>query len=159
MIYKDLKLKEFRDELGLDFAKHGYERDQCSCCYGPKDQSRVWFSKKYREMTQEQFDEVSTNDLNYIMFKNANNGGGFVTENDEIKGYQCVEWNLPSVDLHTVCIELQKRLGDEYTVLEPSSSSWTIVILYKHDSCYEYNLKRELEAVCNESPMYKIVEV
>ena len=119
MKYKDLNLKKIREDNDLDFAHFTYKDGMCICCYGPKDLSkRYWKNGVIPD----------GNDYTYILFKNANNGGGKVKRNDDIKDYQCVSWSFPIEKLDKVCKDLQEQLGDEYVVLKPQDEMWCIIV-------------------------------
>lgn len=119
MKYKDLDLKKIREDNDLDFAHYTYEKGMCSCCYGPKDLSEEFWKggviPDHKNYT-------------YLLFKNADNGGGIVTGDDEIKDYQCVNWKFPIEKLENVCKDLQTQLGDGYVVLKPKDDRYCILI-------------------------------
>ncbi len=132
MRYKDLNLKKLREDNDLDFAHFTYQEGMCSCCYGPRDlPKRYW-----RDGIIPDGDEYT-----YMLFKNANNGGGIVRRDDEIKDYQCIEWRFDETKLDKICRDLQEQLGSEYVVLVPVESFYTIVVC-KSDSEY---VERELQ--------------
>lgn len=119
MRYRDLNLRKIRDDNDLDFAHFTYKNGMCSCCYGPKDlPKRYWRGGVIPEH----------DDYTYILFKNANNGGGEVKRDDEIKDYQCVSWYFPIEKLESVCRDLQAQLGNQYAVLMPNSNMYCILI-------------------------------
>jgi hypothetical protein len=123
MKYKDLNLKKIRDDNGLDFAHYTYQKGMCSCCYGPKDlPKRYWKDGVIPD---------NDDDYTYILFKNANNGSGIVKREDCIKDHQCITWRFPKEKLHKVCGDLQKQLGEQYIVLEPTSDMYCILICHK----------------------------
>ena len=120
MKYKDLNLKAIRDEYELDFAHFTYQNGMCSCCYGPRDlPDRYWAKGSNKE----------SNDISFILFKNANNGSGVVTRNDELREIQYIEWSLPADKLKPVCQALQNQLGNEYSVGVPSSERLCIMFM------------------------------
>jgi hypothetical protein len=126
MKYKDLNLKKIREDNDLDFAHFTYQKGMCSCCYGPKDlPKRYWRNGVIPEH----------DDYTYILFKNADNGGGVVTRDNEVDDYTCIEWGFPIEKLENVCKDLQTQLGDEYVVLKPKSDFGCILIC-KTDSRY-----------------------
>ena len=143
MQYKDLNLKKIRDENGLDFAHFTYQRGMCSCCYGPLDlPGRYWRGGK-RPVHVEvdgysgyELDgkKVHTNDIQYLLFKNANNGGGIVKGADEIKDYQCIEWGFPMEKLNKICRDLQEQVGDDYVVMVPPSKMNCIIVFSKSNT-------------------------
>jgi len=118
-IYEDLDLKALREELNIDFAHFTYKKDQCSCCYGPKDlPSLYWKDKVIPE----------GDDYSYILFKNAHNGRGSVTKYDTI-GHVNIQWgNLSEEQLDGVCRILQEQLGYGYKVTKPKTSLYCIEI-------------------------------
>ena len=81
MKYGELNLREIRDLADIDFAHFTYRRGQCSCCYGPKDLLKMYW--KNRVIPEH-------DDYSYILFKNADNGSGTVTKNDEISDGTCI---------------------------------------------------------------------
>lgn len=123
MKYKDLNLKKLREDNDLDFAHFTYQKDMCSCCYGPWD-----LPKRYWRNGQKLPDDGR--EIQYILFKNADNGGGIVRGNDEIccHGYDCVSWRFPIEKLENVCKWLQTQLGNEYVVFKPEIRLGCIVI-------------------------------
>lgn len=140
MQYKDLNLKKIRNENGLDFAHFTYQQDMCSCCYGPLDlPGRYWRGgKKPVEIEIDghscyEFDgkRVNTNDIQYLLFKNANNGDGYVKGADEIKDYQCIEWRFPVEKLNKICRDLQEQVGKNYVVMIPPNDMHCIIIFHK----------------------------
>lgn len=134
MMYKDLNLKKIREDNDLDFAHFTYQNGMCSCCYGPKDlPKRYW-----RKNTIPEGD-----DYTYILFKNANNGGGIVRRDDEIRDYQCVSWKFPIEKLETVCKDLQTQLGNEYVVLKPKNDMWCILICKAGSHYIEEKMKND----------------
>ena len=128
MKYGELNLKKIREDNDLDFAHFTYQRGMCSCCYGPWDlPARYWRGgKKLPDDGRE---------VQYILFKNAYNGSGTVTRNDDMKDYQCISWNFPIEKLENVCKDLQSQLGNKYVVLTPPDKMHCIVVCYA-DSRY-----------------------
>ena len=144
MQYKDLNLKKIRDDNGLDFAHFTYQKGMCSCCYGPLDMAgRYWRGgKKPVEVqvdgfTHYEFDgkRVKHGDIQYLLFKNAYNGSGRVTRNDEIEDYTCIGWSFPMEKLEKVCKDLQAQLGGEYVVLMPPDE-YSCILIMKVNSPY-----------------------
>lgn len=72
--------------------------------------------------------------VQYLLFKNADNGSGWVKKTDELKDYQCVSWEFPETKLVQICKDLQEQLGDEYVVLVPESKDFCIVIIQGSES-------------------------
>lgn len=132
--YRDLDLKEIRDACGLDFAYHTYSKGQCSCCYGPLDMRRGWAKgKKPKKIVLDERTfkwDRDTNDIAYILFKNADNGSGRIKSLDEpIEDYTCIEYHFTSKEqMLNVCDMLQQQLGDEYSVEVPESNNFCIVL-------------------------------
>lgn len=142
--YKDLDLKKIMDAENLDFARWTYSRGQCSCCYGPLDMpARFWkdgkkprrhFLTEDKQMWDyrfngEKYDERSTQ---YILFKNACNGSGTVTEDDVIKDYTCIGYRLKDMDqVRRVANMIREQLDDDYVVQIPESMTTCIVIRVK----------------------------
>ena len=119
MLYKDLNLKQIRDENKIDFAHFTFLKGMCSCCYGPKD-----FPKKYWRNGK----IATDNNYTYLLFKNAENGSGTVTRNDTIENvYVC--WEFPEEKLKKVCDDLQQQLGSDYTVEIPTNKYECIKIV------------------------------
>lgn len=133
MKYKDLNLKKIREDNDLDFAHFTYQKGMCSCCYGPWDlPKRYWRDGKVQAQSE---------DVQYILFKNANNGSGEVKRTDELKDYQCISWNFPIEKLENVCKDLQEQVGDQYEVLMPTNDMYCIVICHKGSRYIESELK------------------
>lgn len=159
--YGDLNLRKIREDNDLDFAHFTYKRDQCSCCYGPLDMAeRYWKKKpvkvigaKATKTTGGYFHyeidgkRINTDDLQYILFKNANNGSGTVTKNDEIGKYTCVEWHMPTEKLKKVCEDLKSQLDDDYKVFMPLSDMYTILIIRKDYNANRYDSFEKYEEV------------
>ena len=93
-IYADLDLKRIRDDCGLDFARHTYSKGQCSCCYTPLDMPTKYWAKgkkpKKINVTRDQKGDINsyqwdrdTNEIPFILFKNANNGCGVINSLEE----------------------------------------------------------------------------
>ena len=136
MQYKDLNLKKIRDDNGLDFAHFTYQRGMCSCCYGPLDlPKRYWRGGKRPVEVDDHYEvdgqRINTNDVQFILFKNANNGSGSVKSADKIKDYQCIEWHFPMEKMKRICQELQNQVGDEYVVMAPPNEGYCIIIFKK----------------------------
>lgn len=132
MKYKDLNLKKLREDNDLDFAHYTYKEGMCSCCYGPKDlPKRYWKDGVIPD----------GDDYTYILFKNANNGSGVVHRDDEIKDYQCISWRFDDSKLDKVCSDLQEQLGNEYIVLVPTDTHWTIVVCKSNSEYIEKELQ------------------
>lgn len=132
MKYKDLNLKKIREDNGLDFAHFTYQKGMCSCCYGPWDlPKRYWKNGIVRDRNE---------DVQYLLFKNADNGSGVVKGADEIccNLYDCIEWSFPLEKLENVCKDLQAQLGDEYVVFKPNDNS-KCIILCKNGTKYAEN--------------------
>ena len=142
--YGQLDLKKIMADEDLDFARWTYSRGQCSCCYGPLDMpARFWKNGKkprrhfldkekrvwdYR-FNGEKYDERSTR---YILFKNAWNGGGTVTEDDIIKDNTCIEYRLTDMDqVRRIADMICEQLDDDYVVQTPEDMTRCIVIRVK----------------------------
>lgn len=111
MKYRELDMKKIREENGLDFAHFTYLPGMCSCCFTPLDFPAKYWHKGVKPATMD--------NVQYLLFKNADNGSGDVKSTQEIKEYQCIQWNFPMEKLEKVCGDLQKQLGDNYQVLVP----------------------------------------
>ena len=127
--YKDLNLKQLRDECELDFAHFTYPKHMCSCCYGPSDfPSRYWKNNKVR----------NDDDYEYILFKNAYNGSGSVTKEHfiargPISSYYTqnvyIEWRIHDKEkLNKVCEALTKQVGSEFKVILPDDNMHCITL-------------------------------
>ena len=122
MKYKELNLKKIREDNDLDFAHFTYQKGMCSCCYGPWDlPKRYWRNGVV---------QARDKDVQYILFKNADNGSGVVKRDDELccHSYECVAWDFPIEKLENVCKDLQTQVGDEYVVLKPKDTHGCILI-------------------------------
>lgn len=137
--YKELNLKKLRDDNGLDFAHYTFKPGQCSCCYGPDDQAAIYWvnrKKNWNKHTQ------------YILFKNADNGSGYVTRNDVIcmppqhllkkkhhwyipseRHTVCIAWRFPMEKMDGVLQSLSEQLDDDYVVLRPKDEYECIQIV------------------------------
>lgn len=132
MTYGELNLKELRDKCGLDFAHYTYKRNQCSCCYGPRDMAKKYWKDGI----------IKEAPYTFILFKNANNGSGTVTRYDDIKDVQYIEWYCDTPEqLLSVCKELQMQLGDGYIVYVPKNKNQCILVLRVQKEYPEYVAK------------------
>ena len=136
MQYKDLNMKKIRDDNGLDFAHFTYQRGMCSCCYGPLDlPKKYWRGGKKPVNIDDHYEidgeKIDTGEIQYILFKNANNGSGYVKGMDEIKDYQCIEWRFPIEKLSKICSDLQEQVGENYVVMIPPNDMHCIIIFNK----------------------------
>lgn len=121
--YKDLRIDDLRKETDIDFAHYTYKKGQCSCCYGPSDQASIhWKDRKIRD------DE----DVQYILFKNADNGSGAVKANDIVSDVEFIRWSLTDENLEKVCVALSKHFGEDFIVIKPSSDKITIITIRKN---------------------------
>lgn len=120
MKYKELNLRKIREDFGLDFAHFTYLPGMCSCCYTPLDfPLRYWHGG---------VKPANMDNVQYLLFKNADNGRGCVKATDNIeKPY--IEWDFPMEKLAPICKALQEQLGNEYVVLIPPNSSLCIHVL------------------------------
>ena len=144
--YRNLDLAAIRDAADLDFAHYTYEKGMCSCCFGPKNlPSKYWkngkvsgkeaytacvFSKAKKGYTFDfgnEADKPHSDEFEYLLFKNADNGSGVVDADTEIDS-DCIEWGFPSEKLDLVCSMLQEQLGDDYKVIKPDDFSTCIRI-------------------------------
>lgn len=133
MQYKDLNLNKLRDDNGLDFAHYTYLKDMCTCCYGPLD-----FPKRYWSNGE----KVKTiDDAQYIIFQNADNGCGHVKNTDEIRNVQYVYWQFPMEKMKKICKDLQQQFGDEYVVAMPQDESTSIMICKANHQLLEERMK------------------
>lgn len=135
MQYKDLDLRKIRIENDLDFAHFTYNPNMCSCCYGPKN-----LSKRYWKDNEIKVGD----DYQFILFKLADNGSGYVQKkdyicsskrmrhkhNDTIGEYETVyiEWRFPLTKMNKICMDLQKQLGNNYRVIKPNDVNMCIQI-------------------------------
>lgn len=154
--YGDLNLRKIREDNDLDFAHFTYRKGQCSCCYGPLDMAARYWKKKpvyvvdkpatqtsggwgHYELDGE---KINTDSIQYVLFKNANNGSGTKTKNDDIGKYTCVSWKMPQDKLKKVCQDLKSQLDEDYTVYMPTSDMFCILII-RND--YEFYNGKEKE--------------
>lgn len=121
MKYKDLNLKKLREENGLDFAHFTYLPGQCSCCYGPLALPARYWHRGIKPATME--------NVQYLLFKNADNGSGSVHRNDDLDDVEYIEWGFPLEKLDKVCEDLQTQLGKEYVVLVPKDITRCISVV------------------------------
>lgn len=156
--YGDLNLRKIREDNDLDFAHFTYRKGQCSCCYGPLDMAERYWKKKPVYVTDQPATKtrggcghyeldgkrISTSDIQYILFNNANNGSGTKTKNDEIGKYTCVSWSMPTDKLKKVCLDLKSQLDEDYTVYMPLDIVYSILIIRKDYEFYS-NDKKTLE--------------
>lgn len=118
--YGDLDLKHLREVCDIDFAHFTYQKNQCSCCFGPKDLPKIY----WRNNTIPDGDNYT-----FILFKNANNGSGVVTSNTKFKDYQCINWNMSWEKLEKVIEELRRQIPKEYKIIKPIHSFRCIEIV------------------------------
>jgi hypothetical protein len=98
----------------------------CSCCYGPRDlPKRYWRGNTILE---------DSYDYTYLLFNNADNGGGHVKRADEIGDYTCIEWHFPMEKMKTICQDLQEQVGNEYVVMAPPNEMHCIIIFKKSNT-------------------------
>ena len=156
-----MNLRKLREDNDLDFAHFTYKRGQCSCCYDPLDMAERYWKKKPVKVIDVEATEttggtfhyeidgkkININDLQYILFKNADNGSGTVTKNDEIDKYTCVEWQLPTDKLRKVCEDLKSQLDDDYKVYMPLSDMHTILIIRKDYEPNRYDHFEDFEEI------------
>lgn len=128
MKYRDLNLRHLREVCDIDFAHYTYKRGQCSCCYGPKDLPPMYW--RHRKVLV----DVDYDDISYILFKNADNGGGIRRANDELDRIEFIEWNLTPEQLDKVIAELKRQVGDEYDVIYPESKLVCIKLVRKEEN-------------------------
>lgn len=159
--YKDLNLKKLREEAGLDFAHFTYNKGQCSCCYGPLDMADRYWAKGRRpqkiNITHRPDGSVQgwsydrpLKDVQYILFKNADNGSGRVTKEDVIcsmplskrrrgcywgaSTYRVyIEWQFPLEKMDRVLQGLREQLDADYAVLRPKDELHCIQIVRVED--------------------------
>lgn len=113
LTYGELNLKAIMAAADLDFAHFTYQKNMCSCCYGPSDMSkRYWKDGVVRN---------EDDDYSYILFKNSNNGSGAVRKIDVIESPTFISYRLSDSQMAIVIKELQKQLGSEYKVIAPES--------------------------------------
>lgn len=121
MTYQDLNLKKIREDNGLDFAHFTFLPGMCTCCYDPLDFPARYWRKGIKP--------GSMDNVQYLLFKNADNGAGAVKKRDEIKGPVFVLWRFPEEKMRQVCSDLQTQLGKEYIVLMPPDEDCCILIV------------------------------
>lgn len=134
MKYQELNLKKIREDNGLDFAHFTYLRNMCSCCSTPLEFPARYWHKGIKP--------TSMDNVQYLIFKNADNGSGRVTKNDDISEYECISWNFPIEKMGKICQDLERQMGKEYEILVPSSEHFCIIAVLKDRKNL---LERELE--------------
>ena len=136
-----MNLRKIREELDIDFAHFTYKPGMCSCCYGPKElPSMYWKNRKVKTGFSWNVNKPEMNNENsytYLLFKNADNGSGHVTKNDEIDGYTYIEWGFPMEKLRRACELIQGQLDDDYEVLMPKDCYTCIKIGLKKDNNFD----------------------
>ena len=143
--YAELDLKKIRDVCGLDFARHTYSNGQCSCCYGPWDMPAKYWAKGKKPKKTAMYDDKGKisgwcydrpfSEITYILFKNANNGTGYIRNMAQfIEDYTCIEYRFANDEQKMqVCKMLQEQLGDEYDVQIPETNDMCIVLRIKKE--------------------------
>ena len=71
------------------------------------------------------------NGVQYLIFKNADNGSGRVARNDDIGEFECIQWGFPVEKMGKICQDLEGQMGKEYEILVPSSEHFCIVAVSK----------------------------
>lgn len=125
--YSDLDLKSLAIECGLDFAHYTYEPGMCSCCFGPLRFSDCYWvnGSKGRKRAE------NIGNYTYILFKNAENGSGVVSDSDLIENDTYIGYRVNNKNqLLKVCEHLQKQLGNDYEIVIPDDFSYCIEIKY-----------------------------
>lgn len=121
MKYQELNLEKIREDNGLDFAHFTYLRNMCTCCSTPLEfPARYW----HRGVKPKTMDGVQ-----YLIFKNADNGSGRVKKTNDIKDYECISWNFPESKLLKICKDIQTQLSEEYVVLVPQNEHFCILAI------------------------------
>lgn len=131
--YRDLNLRAIRESCDLDFAHYTYKRGQCSCCYGPKDMAPLyWKNRKIPD----------GRDYTYILFKNAWNGSGSITNKDqEIKNNTCISYRFrDNTQKEQFCRELAAQLDSDYVVAVPKRNN-TCIIIFTKDGAKDYGME------------------
>ena len=145
MTYQDLNLKKIREDNELDFAHFTFMKNMCTCCYDPLDfPARYWRGG---------IKPTSMNNVQYLLFKNADNGSGVVKKTDKIKDYQCIAWRFPEAKLKKICSDLRSQLGKEFVVLTPPNDILCILAIRADKTDL---IQRELEkgyVITEEWPM------
>ena len=141
----DLNLAVIRDAIGLDFARHTYNLNQCTCCYGPLDMTyRCWRGGLKAKRAFAKKAENNIHDYTYVLFKNASNmcNHNYYPMKDNEMQYReiidgtCIAYRFKDNDQKiSFCQMLQEQLGDEYIVEIPETDN----------VCIEINLK-EMQA-------------
>lgn len=139
--YKDLSLDKLRDSCNLDFAHYTYKRGQCSCCYGPKNQSKIhWRNRTIPD----------GEDYTYILYKNANNGSGIVTKNTCLRPIEFIEYRFNSAQQKVdVCRYLQDMYGSDWVVLMPESDLATIIVVNREYYLFDYYINAKGHIMIN----------
>lgn len=143
--YGQLDLKKIMADEDLDFARWTYSRGQCSCCYGPlempakywKDHKKpkIYFLDDKKQLSAYQWPDgtrYNSDNTRYILFKNACNGSGTVTEDDIIRDYTCIGYRLKDMDqVRRIADMISEQLDDDYVVQCPDNMLTCIVIRVK----------------------------
>lgn len=158
--YADLNLKKIRDDCGLDFAWHTFNRGQCSCCFGPKDIKKGWAKGKNPQkiVTKQEANgkaaahtpDQDTDNYTYILFKNADNGSGRIKSlNEPVTDHTYILHRVSSPEqMHKICSMLQEQLGPQYLVKEPEEDLYCICIYYGNI----YPVKEVLDMIKESNP-------
>ena len=123
MKYQELNLKKIREENELDFAHFTFLTHMCSCCSTPLEFPARYWHKGIKP--------TSMDNVQYLLFKNADNGSGCVTKNDDISEYECISWNFPVEKMGKICQDLEQQMGKEYEILVPGSEHFCIIAVSK----------------------------
>lgn len=121
MKYQELNLKKIREDNGLDFAHFTYLRNMCTCCSTPLEFPARYWHKGIKP--------TSMDNVQYLIFKNADNGSGRVVKTDDIKRYQSIAWQFPESKLLKICKDIQDQMGNEYFLLVPKSKDFCILAI------------------------------
>lgn len=129
LTYGDLDLKKLREECDLDFAHYTYGKDQCSCCYGPRNMpAKYWRDGKV----------LDDSNIEYILFKNAYNCGGTKKKSDKLATYPqmyssyekehvYINWQIHSKEKRqAVKKALESQVGSEFIVEIPDDDMYCI---------------------------------
>jgi hypothetical protein len=144
LTYGDLDLKSLMKECDIDFAHYTYGKNQCTCCYGPRQMpKRFWRNGKIAE----------NNDFEYILFKNAYNCGGSKKPTDTLACYPemytssdkehiFIAWRINTPEkLKRVKKALEKQVGSEFKVEIPDDDRYCILLTRKTITKKEYATK------------------
>lgn len=137
MQYADLKLKELREKVGLDYVSFTYLYGRCCCCNGPLDlKEEDWSPRAFERAgvkTLAKLREVEGFKFSYLQFLNTRGTHGEKTEKDELNDMEFIDWSFGWDKMDEVISELQQRLGEGYLIIKPEKI-YDFIKIYRKDS-------------------------